>query len=51
MRSKKVSQSFSQQSSLKGTRWSFGAEMEKTTQFLYMPKETLKIKYTVNDLI
>ena len=36
------------QSSVKGTRWSFGQKLgNEETRFIFMPQESIKIKYRV----
>lgn len=37
-------------STLKGTRWSFGQNLESSGQHLFMPLDSVKLKYTIKEL-
>lgn len=41
------------ESSMKGTRWSFGSKLEPggATRFIFMPQEIIKVKYRVLQMV
>lgn len=43
--------SCSMQSSMKGTRWSFGQKLEANTRFIFMPMESIKVKYRILQMV
>ena len=49
----RASNNASMESSMKGTRWSFGQKLENSAggRFIFMPQESIKIKFRTIEMV